>query len=1317
MSAGRFLPEAVPHAFERIQALALFYPDAIVLDRLDADFAGGGVTAAGRVDLPPGLGAELPVRASPPSGMTLRYPAGWLLRGDADLSLASTPEGRQLRGEVRLDRAFYLQELALSPAQLIQRLLTKGRIEEVTTDDVLATTSLGVGVKAPRALRIRNNVASVTGGGELTLRGSLARPVVFGEVVIDPGGKVNYGGNEYDLVRARILFANPTRIEPVLDVVARARIEPYVVSVLLDGPISKLSTTFTSEPPLPDLDVLGLIASGSPLDPGTLSGVGADGRRRRRSRRSDPGGRNVALRPGGLAALLPGQSPVRPRHPAHQSAYRRRLGFDGSSDRRQARVEADLRHLFVRSVDDRPADPAGGVAADGRDDARAHAERQRLLRRRRALGVPVLRSSGWSATLAAACLGLAATAAARSDPVSTAALAPTVRRVEIRSDGAIDLSEVRALVAIVPGAPLSPEAVRDTLARLRLAGLASEVEVFVRPAPEGVDAVVLLWADIQVDAVELTGAVPGSRARLEGMIEQRAGRSLREDRVVRAVYALQEALADDGYLDVRVRLDVAVDSERKRARIGYDIEPGARWQVGEVRIDAGDGVEVGSLLAALRSGPGDPYRRRLLREEPERLVRVLVEAGYRQARVETLPEARDEGDHSVDLAYSVVRGPRFELDLVGAERKDLEKRDLLPFLDAAGYDEALLLQSVALIRKHYQERGHWKVAVETTEERSDELLRVRMAIEPGAKFVLDEIELEGNESLSDDQLRRRMGLEPRRALAPGSGRLVEEQLTADLTNLRSFYAVQGFGQAKVGPARVEEPGGDRLRLVVPIEEGPRRRIGEIQFSGNVEVSRQELVSALRLAAGGPYHRVLVDEAIEQLRLAYERRGYRSALISASVEWNPSSELASVRFSLLEGRRSTVDALVVRGNVRTPARVIRRFVPLQVGDPISSGSLLEVQRALYRLGIFSRVEVTVAGAGLQRSGGTVLVEVEEGKVLYASYGFGYDSESGARGLFNLSHANLFGRAASLTLGTLVSEREEVYRLQYRQPYLGPVPLEFRGTVYRESENHPDFDVSRRGLQLGVQRSFGRLLASLQYDYRIVALDSGVAQTEIPLVSRDARVASLSPVAFYDRRDDPIDPKRGWSLSASLERAFPAFSADSDFRKEFGQATGYVDLGKIGVLAGSVRLGAIENRLPETDPQFSDIDYVPAAERFYAGGRTSHRAFERDRLGVPGETLIVSADGKVTPLGGGGLALVSLEYRFPVFGGVGGTLFADGGNVWRRFGDIDPAEARWGVGVGVRYLSPIGPLRLEVGWKLDRKEYEPGYVWFVSIGNPF
>jgi translocation and assembly module TamA len=129
-------------------------------------------------------------------------------------------------------------------------------------------------------------------------------------------------------------------------------------------------------------------------------------------------------------------------------------------------------------------------------------------------------------------------------------------------------------------------------------------------------------------------------------------------------------------------------------------------------------------------------------------------------------------------------------------------------------------------------------------------------------------------------------------------------------------------------------------------------------------------------------------------------------------------------------------------------------------------------------------------------------------------------------------------------------------------------------------------------------------------------------------------------------------------------------------------------------------------------------VPIAERFFAGGDATQRAYGRDELGIRGETLILSPKGGgYVPVGGDGLLLFNLEYRFPVFGDFGGTIFFDSGNVWANWRSISLGELKNGIGLGARYNSPIGPIRAGIGFKLDREPGESGYALFVNIGNPF
>ena len=243
----------------------------------------------------------------------------------------------------------------------------------------------------------------------------------------------------------------------------------------------------------------------------------------------------------------------------------------------------------------------------------------------------------WESRLLSAARSPASSRSPRRRRRRARAEAPTVVGVEVRSDAPVDTREVGALLAIRVGEPLDEESVRRTLLRLRLAGLASEIEVLTRPAPGGVVAVVVLHADVQVEAVELAGELGVDEKTLRAALPQRSGQPLREDRVLRGVYKLEEALAAQGWIDGRATLAVQVDPATRRARVTYRIEPGPRWTVGEVRLEGLDGGPLeAKVRAALRAGPGAPYRAQSVRSEEDRLQRFLVRdsrTGWPTARI------------------------------------------------------------------------------------------------------------------------------------------------------------------------------------------------------------------------------------------------------------------------------------------------------------------------------------------------------------------------------------------------------------------------------------------------------------------------------------------------------------------------------------------------------------------------------------------------------------------------------------------------------------------------------------------------------------
>jgi len=293
---ARLVLPQFPQELANIQGEVFFNRNGIEIEGVRADMGGGKLQASGRVSLPrPGeeLSYRLQVVAS---GISLRYPEGFLARGDANLSLVSTPQSRVIRGGVRLDRLFYLEDVKLGTLDLLRGLLQRQRREVAQTDPFLTSTQLNVQIDGPDALRIDNNIAKLHGDVDLSVQGTLANPVLFGRVELEPGGTLVYSDNEYELERGLLTFNNPYRIDPVIDFVARTQVRSYDISLSLSGTLDRLSAKFSSDEGLADLEVLALLATGQELQ-GT-------GRLQAPGERSDAdGGSNV-----GASTFLAGQA-------------------------------------------------------------------------------------------------------------------------------------------------------------------------------------------------------------------------------------------------------------------------------------------------------------------------------------------------------------------------------------------------------------------------------------------------------------------------------------------------------------------------------------------------------------------------------------------------------------------------------------------------------------------------------------------------------------------------------------------------------------------------------------------------------------------------------------------------------------------------------------------------------------------------------------------------------------------------------------------------------------------------------------------------
>jgi outer membrane protein assembly factor BamA len=381
--------------------------------------------------------------------------------------------------------------------------------------------------------------------------------------------------------------------------------------------------------------------------------------------------------------------------------------------------------------------------------------------------------------------------------------------------------------------------------------------------------------------------------------------------------------------------------------------------------------------------------------------------------------------------------------------------------------------------------------------------------------------------------------------------------------------------------------------------------------------------------------------------------------------------------------------------------------LRSGEPFSFERVLESQRRLSGLGIFERVQLAELDPGRERRR-DVVVSLQEAPRTSWSWGVGWSEQDRLRGSVELTRRNLGGLGRTASVFARGSVRGSRFLLNLREPWLFGRKLDSFLTAFWEEEDRTSFDYDRKG---GIVQAGRALDARTSLILRYLYQDTYVFNVEVPIDELDRQyrtyaVSGPSASVVFDTRDDPLEPRRGLFLGADLQLSLEALGGVS-YLRSFLQATSVRRLRADLVFVLSARLGLAST--------FGDAaPLLPLPERFFAGGDYGPRGFPVDEVGPK----FVGADGKVYPTGGNALLLGGAEMRLNLTRSFQVAGFLDTGNVYPETRDLAVADLRWSAGLGLRYRTPIGPVRVDWGYVLDP---EPGdekrYHFHLSIGHAF
>lgn len=770
--------------------------------------------------------------------------------------------------------------------------------------------------------------------------------------------------------------------------------------------------------------------------------------------------------------------------------------------------------------------------------------------------------------------------------------------------------------------------------------------------------------------------------------------------------------------------------------------------IAAIDVVGNDKVEEAAVLGVVGLSPGDVLRGPTLRQA----IRNVFRLGYfRDVQV----DVKRSDDGRVAVAFLVAEKPSIrEVMLRGNDK--VKTADITEVLDVRPFailDEGRVKAARKKIEDLYLEKGFYLAQVEhEVVEAGNNEVNVTFRIDEGPKVQIKQIRFVGNGHVPASNIKRFM--QTREAgLIPGlsqGGTYREEALRADVNVVQSYYYEQGYLNVKVGEPQVAlTPDRRWVYVTINVEEGPRFRIGDVAIKGDLgEHTTDELRKKVKLKQGTWFKLSQMHETVDALTQVFANEGYAFAQVVPVPDPHPDTRVVDLSFDVERGDKVYLDEIRIGGNDTTWDKVIRREIHLDEGDLFRGGEVENARRRLERLGYFEKVEITTPRGG-EPNTLDMDVRVVEKPTGTFSIGAGFSNAQSFIFTANVSKNNFLGLgyvaslAANVSLGQNLKEkgffngdnRSQQYRFDIFDPYFLDTRWTARFSVFNVVQ---DFGLAEynRGFTLALGHYLGKeddARIGVDYTFEDLGL-SNLREYQQRFQGgefyRSGRTSSLTVSFILDKRNNRIAPTAGFYLSAASEFAggfriddeqvLDVLGGDFRYLKLQGNVRAYVPIYKdLVVLRWNLSGGWIRSL---------DGSLIPYSLRYRAGGINSLRGYSPFSVG-PDTSWLVNDDpvhaAERIVLGGTLSAISNLEVEFPLIppAGVKGVVFFDTGGAFGgsdEYGQpipFDWEDVRLSAGFGVRWNSPMGPLRFEWGFPLGRRPYEKPMIFEFTIGSFF
>lgn len=890
-----------------------------------------------------------------------------------------------------------------------------------------------------------------------------------------------------------------------------------------------------------------------------------------------------------------------------------------------------------------------------------------------------------------------------------------VGNVNIQADGIVDAPFLLNLIEITPNVDiLTPSKIRKSIELLYQTGNFTNILVNAEANGDQVDLTFILRVIYRFQYTHLKGLTGVSSGKVFKKLRLRKLEPYTPEKALKGREDILSVLNENGYLRARVNPDVTLHRKTKKVEVTYTIESGPPSMTASIQFTGEPHLSVSEISKVMRTKINKQYKPYVLNRDLEFIEGLYDRNGFLEHDIKVVRNELDDTNHQ-HIEISINAGKQLVLKTDGFKLSSDEIHQNLPIWSEHSYNDDTLEEGKRALIQYLQTKGYYDAAVTWEKNLSAENILITYKIDAGKQYTIGDVKISGNQHLTTSDIQLIMAGEKSGIIS--KGHLVTTTFESDLNKVIGEYRQRGYLFARWTKKTVNRRDG-KLNLDLQLDEGIRTIVSDIRLNGNKLVSTDYFLDRFQQKIGDPISERNVKSDSNYIVSAYSDRGYPQVRVQNNVRLTPDKTHAIIEYKVNEGEQIFVDRIVINGNWRTKRTVVEQNLYFAEDDPLSLRKIAESQRKLYSLEIFDRVEVDVPRPDNLQKQQDVVLRLTETKPYTISYGFGYQTFDLLRGYFAISNRNFLGTGRVIGLQMRGGIREGRAYFNYSDPHLFFKNVNSNINALAESRILPSYSYKEVAAGFQIEKKLTPESAYMEIGSRVPPPKSiffqynfeDINTTGTPLldpVNRQFLAIHISSVTggfVREGRDNPIDPTHGTFFSTNLQWATHLLGSQSDFVKFFEQFHYYLPVPRQSVFATDVRVGLAKT--------FEDTNDLPLSQRFFAGGGRTIRGFEQDTAGP--------LDANGDPLGGNAVIIFNFEYRFPLFGNLGGVTFFDYGNVFTLVSDIDFADLRKTTGIGIRYKTPIGPVAVDWGYKLDRK-FEPtresAYEFFISVGHAF